>query len=618
MKKLKIFILCSIFYFHLHTENYFVGVYYYPWYDYNRHWQDGYLRKKLVIYQPPYLGEYSSRDFNVIQNHINWSLNNGIDFWVISWWGPGSWEDYTILNYISPALVGSNLKYAIFYESTILSQPPINFDNPAIFNKFISDFLYIAQNYFNKPNYLYYNGRPVVFIYLTRTFTGNYSGAIDSVRNLLQNMGYNVFLVGDEVYWGTPNSARISCLDAITSYNMHGPSQYAGYPSNTNFLKNVSAKFKEYKEVANSLGVKFVPNAMPGFNDRAVRLWANHYVIPDQYKQNWDHTTTFRRSLITARIHLDEGINRWIMITSWNEWHEDTQIEPTILTDTCSQDTSPSGYAYTQGYTYKGYEFDLLNTLNYIVGENESILFYTSFENGEPLPFADSIIAKEWVDGYGNAPNPEAGVVAQEFGVPVFYGNRYLRVAGEDISSTQNSYCKYLLFDIPNITIDEGTFLTYFIYLYQKIHLMLGIITSDGIELQNSECIDQNEVKMHPEQRTEPTGNWWYIEVDLYPLLGKEIDKIYFVYDDNPNSEIGNYRCYVDNVTILTKKTNYVNIKEKKKLKFRSYIIHKNIFKDIKGCILYDLTGRLEEKVYKKGIYFMKDKKEIKKIIFLE
>lgn len=68
---------------------------------------------------------------------------------------------------------------------------------------------------------------------------------------------------------------------------------------------------------------------------------------------------------------------------------------------------------------------------------------------------------------------------------------------------------------------------------------MLGIITLDGIELQNSECIDQNEVKMHPEARTEPTGNWWYIEVDLYPLLGKVIDKIYFVYYDNPNSEIG-------------------------------------------------------------------------------
>jgi len=599
-----------------YTENYFVGVYYYPWYDYNRHWDEGYLRDKLVIPQPPYLGEYSSRDNNLITQHINWSLNYEIDFWVISWWGPGSWEDITILNYICPLISGSNLKFCIFYESTgRLGDPPINFDNPLIFNTFVSDFEYIAQNYFNKTNYLYYNGRPVVFIYLTRTFTGNYAGAIDTVRAHLQNMGYNVFLVGDEVYWGTPNPNRISRLDAITAYNMHGPSQYAGYPSNTNFLKNTSAKYKEYKEAANNLGVKFIPNAMPGFNDRAVRLWANHYVIPNQYKQNWDHTTTFRRFLITARIHLDNQINRWIVITSWNEWHEDTQIEPSILTPPCSQDTSPSGNAYTQGYTYKGYELDLLKTLNYIVGETESLLFFTSFESGQPLPFADSIIDMQGVGGYDGANRPEAGVVSQEFGVPVFDGIRYLRVAGKDTSYTQNSYCKYLLFDIPNILIDEGTFLTYHIYLYQKTHLMLGIITSDGLELQNTECIDQNENPMHPELRTEPTGTWHYIEVDLYPILGKQIDKIYFVYDDNPNSETGNYRCYVDNVRILTKKKIYVNKKEDIKFFFKNPILFKKVENKFS---VYNICGRKENKILKNGIYFIKVGKRFKKIIFLD
>ena len=41
------------------------------------------------------------------------------------------------------------------------------------------------------------------------------------------------------------------------------------------------------------------------------------------------------------------------MITSWNDWNEDTGVEPIGGTPT-HVDDSPSGTAYTQGYTYGG------------------------------------------------------------------------------------------------------------------------------------------------------------------------------------------------------------------------------------------------------------------------
>ena len=41
------------------------------------------------------------------------------------------------------------------------------------------------------------------------------------------------------------------------------------------------------------------------------------------------------------------------MITSWDDWNEDTGIEPIGGTPT-DVDDSPSGKAYTQGYTYGG------------------------------------------------------------------------------------------------------------------------------------------------------------------------------------------------------------------------------------------------------------------------
>jgi hypothetical protein len=42
------------------------------------------------------------------------------------------------------------------------------------------------------------------------------------------------------------------------------------------------------------------------------------------------------------------------MVSTFNEWHEDTQIEPTILAAPTNTDDSGSR-AFTQGYYYSGY-----------------------------------------------------------------------------------------------------------------------------------------------------------------------------------------------------------------------------------------------------------------------
>ena len=41
------------------------------------------------------------------------------------------------------------------------------------------------------------------------------------------------------------------------------------------------------------------------------------------------------------------------MITAWNDWNEDTGVQPVPGTPT-TRDDSPSGTAYTQGLTYGG------------------------------------------------------------------------------------------------------------------------------------------------------------------------------------------------------------------------------------------------------------------------
>jgi hypothetical protein len=50
-------------------------------------------------------------------------------------------------------------------------------------------------------------------------------------------------------------------------------------------------------------------------------------------------------------------------VTSWNEWSEDTAIEPAASAPVTSADRSSSGVAYTQGYPYEGYGLRYLEIL---------------------------------------------------------------------------------------------------------------------------------------------------------------------------------------------------------------------------------------------------------------
>jgi hypothetical protein len=75
-----------------------VGVFYYPWYyggnhighwnghpkDYNINLSDTWW----TVNDEPYLGWYASDDTAVIDQHLRWFEYAGIDFGIISWWGP--------------------------------------------------------------------------------------------------------------------------------------------------------------------------------------------------------------------------------------------------------------------------------------------------------------------------------------------------------------------------------------------------------------------------------------------------------------------------------------------------------------------------------------------------
>jgi len=342
-------------------KNYFVGTYYYPWYGNNNFHGPNPIGSTTLVYhlnprKTPELGWYNQSNPAVISQHYKWARYAGINFFVTSYWGRYSAEDYVIQNAMFDNPDRGDIKLAVFLEPVIT---PSNITNQTN---------YLCDNYFNRPGYFRIDGKPVIFIYITRAMSNtDLTTYITNLRTAARNKGIGeVYIVGDEV-WGSPNTAyetpRVSQMDAVTNYDVYG-NLAAGHFAKDSTLNTWQSRNALWKDFVNGLGKQFIPAVSPGFNDKAVR--SGH--IPTSrklYNETYAFGTLFSGMLDRSKFSVDT--NDMIMVTSWNEWHEDTQIEPvTPAPATNLDDGAESGY-YTGYYTddlyYNGYGMLYLDIL---------------------------------------------------------------------------------------------------------------------------------------------------------------------------------------------------------------------------------------------------------------
>ena len=232
---------------------------YYPWYD-DTYWKRGHSNM-------PYLGLYNSLDSNVLNQHSIWANGYGIDVLKVEYIPQ---LDEKITKGILNTDLG-NTKVCLMYDTWIKylslgkGNPPYNFNDPEIYNNFINDMSHIADAYFSNPNYFNINGRPVLWIYITREMTGNWKNAIKEARKNINEKGYDVYLVGDHIYYDYDYDG-IELFDAIGVYSPYP----AGPPDLGEFTKNVDILYsKWYKKVVGS-GIDFIPTSMFSYDDRCL------------------------------------------------------------------------------------------------------------------------------------------------------------------------------------------------------------------------------------------------------------------------------------------------------------------------------------------------------------
>jgi len=274
----------------------------------------------------PILDFYNSEDAFVVGKHVDWSTGHGIGFWLASWGGPGS--DMQIRQIFANSLI-QDVKIGILYESTarLRSKPPPNrpdeenydLSDKANIDILTSDVSHLTDSFFVFPQYVKSKGSPIIFFYYSRSYTGDIQHTMGLIRDTAQDNGCRIFIIGDEVFWDSPNSVSIERFrpyDAITQYSMH-PTAGLGV-TDSNYETMLDSAFAEWSSRASDAGVKFILMATPG---RTTTHSPDAYLTRDRFR--------FARRLRIATDHMGPEL-RTIMITSFNEWFEGTNVEPSV------------------------------------------------------------------------------------------------------------------------------------------------------------------------------------------------------------------------------------------------------------------------------------------------
>mmetsp|Transcript_34190 Transcript_34190/g.82322 ORF Transcript_34190/g.82322 Transcript_34190/m.82322 type:complete len:379 (+) Transcript_34190:217-1353(+) len=223
-----------------------------------------------------------------------------------------------------------------------------------------SDMDSICKNYAEKSsNYLRVNDRPV---YLSRGY--HQDGVLaDMMTEIRSTKDCNFYVIGDHAFQKAPVStegAGFELLDAITNYDVYGSfaAGSLGAITTQQIIKNHYSNQQDWKDLASQVGVGYVPSVTPGYNDMAVRPENTNPPLARVMLGEASEGSLFKYSIGKAKKLVDPNVSNIMMVNSFNEWHEDTQIEPVIGVSPSSEPED-----LTFGVDYVAYGDTYLNIL---------------------------------------------------------------------------------------------------------------------------------------------------------------------------------------------------------------------------------------------------------------
>ena len=221
------------------------------------------LRQRLAPPQTPLAGLYESDDPAVIQEHISQSRRAGLGVLGRQLVGTRQPDGSQLPRSDSRPPEANQLQYAVLYEST----GRLGSQRQAELRQLAHDLAYLEEHYFNHPQYLRVDGRPVLFVYLTRVYFRDRGG--EALAAMRENSNGRV-----------PDRRR--CV------RRRLPEQVGPAVRRRDRLRRVRPKrrparadaeggrrargeLRDGQEAANAAGAAFIPTVAPGYNDTVIR-----------------------------------------------------------------------------------------------------------------------------------------------------------------------------------------------------------------------------------------------------------------------------------------------------------------------------------------------------------
>nr|CAD7456120.1 unnamed protein product [Timema tahoe] len=316
--------------------NYNVHIFYYVWYEnilldgHWKHWNHEYLpnwkKEDGKVYptgthEPPSdigsnfypaLGCYSSRDLLIIDTHMKQIKDAKIGVLVASWYPPGMSDSEgepqeTIFLTLLNAAHRYDLKVAPHIE-------PYRDRNPINFSEHLRYF--ITRHGDHPALYRMRRGDkdlPVYYVY------DSYLIPAGAWKEMLSAKG-NLSIRGTQ-YDGIFLGLLVEMQHRYDIKKAHFDGSFYTYFATNGFTYGSSWKnWRSLGKYSRQNGLLFVPSVGPGYIDTQVRPWN---VANIRHRRHGKYYEVAWRSALAAHA-------RVVSITSFNEWHEGTQIEPAI------------------------------------------------------------------------------------------------------------------------------------------------------------------------------------------------------------------------------------------------------------------------------------------------
>ena len=262
----------------------------------------------------PLLGPYDSLDPELVEAQIRLAQRAGIDGFISSWWGPGAREDEAFALLLKKA-EELGFRATIYFESVRPSGWPVLTSLDVA-----RELEYVLETYGGSEAFLRLWGKPVVFVYNAEAHGRGPDFWVEA-RSILEERWGEVALIGDYraeafngVFDGAHTYIELDPGEASRAFRRYSDwSVAAPGPGFEGVMEAVEDSGKLILTRRVSCGT-----VVPGYDDRKVRdpgamVGRRGGATYDEY---WDMA--------------EEASVDWVLVTSWNEWHEGTEIEASL------------------------------------------------------------------------------------------------------------------------------------------------------------------------------------------------------------------------------------------------------------------------------------------------